>query len=127
MPAKKSDEARRSSCPIACSLDLIGDKWTLLVLRDLFLGKARYKDLLASEEAIPTNILAERLLRLQDFGLIAKIAYQDHPPRFEYHLTELGRELGPVLGALAYWGKRRLAGTKLNRSLQAVLSQERNG
>ncbi|HEY2592932.1 MAG TPA: helix-turn-helix domain-containing protein [Chloroflexota bacterium] len=103
---------RRSSCPVACSLDVIGDRWTLLVIRDLFAGKSRYGDFASSAEHIPTNILAERLKRLEAAGLIESTAYSQHPPRFEYHLTERGRALAPVLDAVANWGEEQFPGTQ---------------
>ncbi|MCC2627743.1 MAG: transcriptional regulator, HxlR family [Thermomicrobiales bacterium] len=83
-------EARRSLCPVACALDVVGDRWTLLVIRDLLGGKRRYGDFLASAEKIPTNILADRLKRLEREGLIARAPYSTRPPRDEYHLTPEG-------------------------------------
>jgi DNA-binding HxlR family transcriptional regulator len=103
---------RRSVCPVACSLDVIGDRWTLLVIRDLFGGKRRYGEFLSSPEGIPTNILAERLKRLESAGLVASAQYSEHPPRSEYQLTERGRGLLPVLDALADWGLEQFPGTK---------------
>jgi DNA-binding HxlR family transcriptional regulator len=103
---------RRSQCPVACSLDVIGDRWTLLVIRDLFAGKHRYGEFLSSPEGIPTNILAERLKRLESAGLVASVPYSEHPPRFEYQLTERGRELRHVLDALATWGLEQFPGTR---------------
>jgi DNA-binding HxlR family transcriptional regulator len=103
--------ARRSPCPIAGALDLIGDRWTLLVIRDLlFYDKHRFAEFLASPEAISTNILAERLDRLERGGLIERRRYQAHPPREEYHLTARGHDLLPVLRELIGWGKRHVAG-----------------
>lgn len=114
----------RSTCPIACALDLIGDRWTLLVLRDLFLGKSKYGELLESKEGIPTNILAERLIRLQASGLIEKSEYQSNPPRFAYGLTDKGKDLRQVLGSLAMWGKRHVPAAKMNETLRATLQQK---
>ncbi len=110
---------RRSRCPIACTLDLLGDKWTLLVVRDLlFTKRVRFGDLLASPEKIPTNILADRLRRLSDAGVVEKRPYQDRPERFEYHLTERGRDLFDVLAAMIRWGGDNVPGT-------AQLSEEK--
>ena len=103
--------SRRSSCPVACTLDLVGDRWTLLVIRDLLTGSKRYGDLLASEEHIPTNILAARLKRLERAGLLERVAYSDHPPRYDYRLTPKGRGLGRAIDALATWGLAHVAGT----------------
>ena len=101
---------RRSDCPIACTLDLIGDRWTLLIVRDLFRGKRRFSEFLASDEGIKTNILTERLKRLERVGLVQRVSYQAHPPRYEYHLTPAGHELSPVLGAIFTWGRAHIAG-----------------
>ena len=102
--------ARRSGCPIAGTLDLLGDKWTLLVVRDLmFYGKSRFNELQASPESVPTNILADRLRRLEEGGLVRKARYQTNPSRYEYLLTPKGAELIPVLREMISWGKRYLA------------------
>src|SRR5581483_2434864 len=66
---------RRSNCPVACALDVVGDRWTLLLIRDLLLGKTRYGELAASSEHIPTNILADRLKKLERYGLITSRLY----------------------------------------------------
>ncbi len=102
----------RSLCPVANALDLLGDRWTLLVVRDLFAGKSRFGDFLESAEHIPTNILTERLRRLQAAGLIEAVPYSAHPPRHEYRLTERGRGLAPVLDAVAEWGLAQYPGTR---------------
>jgi DNA-binding HxlR family transcriptional regulator len=102
---------RRSSCAVACTLDLLGDRWTLLIVRDLLAGKTRYGEFLASEEKIPTNILAERLKRLEQERLVERIPYRTRPPRAEYHLTEEGRQLGGVLDAMATWGMAHFPGS----------------
>jgi len=102
----------RSRCPVACSLDVLGDRWTLLVIRDLFTGKSRFGEFMTSPEHIPTNILAERLKRLERAGVIASTPYSQHPPRLDYHLTERGRELGPVVDAIANWGLVQFPGTR---------------
>lgn len=101
----------RSACPVARTLDLVGDRWSLLVIRDLLVGKKRYGDLLASDEHIPTNILAERLKRLEQAGLLERVPYSQHPPRFEYRLTAEGRGLGRAVDALATWGLGHFPGT----------------
>lgn len=109
--ARARDGPRRSTCPVACALDVVGDRWTLLVIRDLLVGKRRYGDFLASPEGIPTNILAERLKRLEGAGLVSRVPYSERPPRVEYHLTAAGRDLGCVVDALAAWGLERFPGT----------------
>lgn len=109
-PAPRID--LRSPCPIAAALDLIGDAWTLLVIRDLlFFGKHRFADFLASPEGISTNILAERLKRLEERGLVERRRYQERPPRYEYYLTPRGHDLQPVLRELIKWGQAHVPGT----------------
>src|SRR5579862_1405170 len=83
----------RSMCAIANSLDILGDKWTLLVVRDLLHGKRTYGELAHSPEGIPTNILADRLKRLEGAGIIAGTPYQERPVRYAYALTPKGRAL----------------------------------
>ena len=102
----------RSTCPIAGALDVLGDRWTLLVIRDLLLGKSRYGDFLDSPESIPTNLLADRLKRLTEHGVIVKRAYQRHPPRYEYQLTRKGRDLGKVIREIVRWGESHLPNTR---------------
>jgi DNA-binding HxlR family transcriptional regulator len=112
----------RSPCAVACTLDLVGDKWSLLVVRDLLSGNETYGELQNSPEGIPTNILADRLKRLEEAGLIAKSAYQEHPVRYAYELTEKGKALNNVLLALVRWGKKHIPGTRTleNRALHSV-------
>jgi DNA-binding HxlR family transcriptional regulator len=117
----RSASARRSACPVACSLDLLGDRWSLLIIRDLFRGLTRYGEFLASPEGIPTNILADRLKRLEEGGLIHSEPYQQNPPRHAYTLTPKGAELKPVLGALAMWAMRHLPRTQPDKELLATL------
>jgi DNA-binding HxlR family transcriptional regulator len=95
---------RRSRCPVSCTLDLVGDRWTLLVVRDLVRGKHRYSEFLASPEGIPSNILADRLQRLRRKGIVRATRYSSHPPRVEYHLTAKGEDLRPILRAMVEWG-----------------------
>jgi DNA-binding HxlR family transcriptional regulator len=111
-PEAEAPKFLRSPCAVASSLDLVGDKWSLLVIRDLLRGLSKYKALQNSPERIPTNILADRLKRLEEAGLIAKTAYQEHPVRFAYRLTEKGKGLREVLGAFARWGKAHIPGTR---------------
>jgi DNA-binding HxlR family transcriptional regulator len=107
-----SPTAMRSACPISNALDLLGDKWTLLVIRDLlFFGKRRFNELQSSAEGIPTNILSDRLRRLEEHGAIVKVLYQTRPQRHEYHLTPKGADLLPVLRAMIEWANRHLPGT----------------
>src|SRR5438046_904175 len=105
-------QPRRSTCPVACALDIVGDRWTLLVIRDLVAGKQRYGEFLESPERIPTNILADRLKRLQHEHLIKALPYSAHPRRYEYALTDEGRALGRTLTVLADWGEAHFPGTR---------------
>jgi len=102
----------RSDCPIACALEILGDKWTLLIVRDLLHGKKRYGDFQNAPESIPTNILAERLKRLESAGLVEKAPYQNNPVRYEYSLTKAGMELKVILIGIAEWGNRNIPGTR---------------
>jgi DNA-binding HxlR family transcriptional regulator len=102
--AKKGAAPRRSPCPVAYSLDIFGDRWTLLVVRDLFFGRTRFKDFAASPEGIPTNILTERLERLLARGIIEQIPAEDGTKRLAYRLTKKGKALGRVLRAMREWG-----------------------
>ncbi len=114
MPAARRpapSPTRRSPCPVAGALDLLGDKWTLLVVRDLFAGMKRYGEFAGGMEKIPTNLLADRLKRLTVAGLVTSSAYQDNPPRHEYALTPAGEALRPVMQELVNWGRRHLPGT----------------
>lgn len=109
----QSVHLKRSICPITSLLDVVGDKWTLLVIRDLFLGKRQYAEFIDSKEKMATNILAERLRRIEEFGLVTKSPYQTNPLRFEYSLTEKGKALEPILNEMARWGLHYIKGTKL--------------
>lgn len=109
--ADRAEHEFRSSCAIARTLEIVGDKWTLLIVRDLMWhGRHRFQALQSSAEHIPTNILSERLKRLQDWGLVQRDAYQDRPVRYEYHLTKAGKSLEPVLLEIMEWGHARLGG-----------------
>jgi DNA-binding HxlR family transcriptional regulator len=120
---KQSKSLARSVCPIANTLDLIGDKWSLLVVRDMLHGKSTYGELLDSPERIPTNILADRLRRLEEAGVIASSAYQERPVRYAYSLTKKGAELGEILLALVHWGKKHIPGTWTYRESGSRLEQ----
>lgn len=96
--------ARRSPCPVACALDLVGDRWTLLIIRDLILGRTRFRDFAASPEGIPTNILTDRLQRLLEHGIIEHVPADDGSKRLAYVLTEKGAALRPILAAMRDWG-----------------------
>ena len=93
----------RSGCPIATTLDLVGDRWSLVIIRDMMNGKARFGDFLTSPERITTSVLAERLNRLEAVGVIESRMYQANPPRNTYHLTEMGLAMRPILQEICRW------------------------
>jgi DNA-binding HxlR family transcriptional regulator len=95
-------------CPVAKTLEVVGDRWTLLVVRDLLDGPRRFRDLQAGLPGLAPNILSERLKLMEAHALVSRRFYSDHPPRAEYELTAKGRELGVVVGALASWGARHV-------------------
>lgn len=101
---------RRSECPIAGSLDILGDKWTLLVVRDALDGKRRFAEFERSPEGIPTNILTDRLRRLVKAGILSRQQISGSK-RYEYVPTETGRQLRSVLLGLVAWGNQHLADT----------------
>ena len=108
----------RSDCPIASTLDVVGAKWPLLLIRAIGLfGKHRNKDFQEADEGIPSNILANRLKQLVELGLVEKRLYQEHPPRYEYHLTKPGRELVPIIKSMAKWGVGNIDGVRLTAPL----------
>ncbi|MDB6005140.1 MAG: yodB [Prosthecobacter sp.] len=112
-PLGKPSSSRRSPCPVACVLDLFGDRWTLLVIRDLMLGRSRFKDFVSSPEGIPTNILSDRLERLLEAGIVRQIPASDGGKRMAYELTEKGEALRPILKSMRDWGLSWEAGTKI--------------
>ncbi|MEP4485985.1 MAG: helix-turn-helix domain-containing protein [Halioglobus sp.] len=107
----KWHELAEQQCSVARSLAVIGDRWTLLVLRDLFLGVKRFESLRDSL-GISRTILSDRLNLLESEGVLSKHAYQDRPVRHEYHLTQKGIDLYPVLMTIVAWGDKHYAGEK---------------
>jgi DNA-binding HxlR family transcriptional regulator len=99
----------RSGCPIAGALDLLGDRWTLVVMRDLLTGKRLYTEFLDSPEGISTNILADRLRRLEEWRIVERTLYSERPRRYAYAVTRKGADLLPTLQAISRWGNRYLA------------------
>jgi DNA-binding HxlR family transcriptional regulator len=95
-------------CPVAKTLEVVGDRWTLLVVRDLLGGARRFHDLQAGLPGLAPNILSERLKLMEAHALVSRRFYSEHPPRAEYELTAKGRDLGVVVGALASWGARHV-------------------
>ncbi len=121
MPKKKAAKSarppavapsRRSPCPVACALDVFGDRWTMLIVRDLVLGRGRFKEFSASPEGIPTNILSDRLVRLLEHGVIEHIPADDGTKRLAYRLTQKGCALRPILKAMRDWGLKWVEGAE---------------
>ena len=103
---------KRSDCPLSCTLDLIGDKWSLLIVRDLLFGSSRYGELLNSGEGIPTNILSQRLKHLELAGIVERQDSTQPRSRYDYRLSEAGLKLAPAVRALAEWGRSEIADTR---------------
>jgi DNA-binding HxlR family transcriptional regulator len=103
---------KRSDCPLSCALDRIGDKWSLLIVRDLLFGRSRFGELLNAGEGIPTNILSQRLKHLEQAGIIERRPSATPRSRYDYRLTETGLKLATAVRALAEWGRSEIAGTR---------------
>jgi DNA-binding HxlR family transcriptional regulator len=130
----------RSQCPISLALDVIGDRWSLLIVRDLvFANKRHYRELLRSDEGISSNILAERLARLVDVGVLSRTDDPTHKQKAIYSLTPMGIDLLPIVAQLGIWGRKYLpvtpetgaraeqlekGGAALLRKLQAELRRQ---
>jgi len=99
----------RSGCPIASTLDLVGDRWTLVIVRDMLNGKQRYSEFLDAPERITTNILADRLGKMEAAGLISRSPYQTRPKRHAYALTPKGLALHPILREMCIWAGHHIA------------------
>ena len=108
----KKTKHKRSPCPVACTLDLIGDKWTLLIIRDMLCGKRFYKDFCSSPEKIATNILADRLEKLVEHKIAEKWIPDAEFGREAYRLTAKGESLKSVLESVARWGLSNIEGTE---------------
>jgi DNA-binding HxlR family transcriptional regulator len=100
-PATRTPTPRH--CSVAGALEVVGEKWSLLVIRELFLGSRKFNDIAANTGA-PRDVLTVRLRRLEELGVIERRAYSEHPPRHEYVLTAAGKDLRPVIMALKEWG-----------------------
>lgn len=105
--SNKPLQAELQTCPVARTLEIIGEKWTTLILRDLFLrGTVRFQELQASLPGLSPATLSARLKTLEAQGIVEQRFYSDHPPRAEYFLTDKGKSLGPILQALRDWGTK---------------------
>ena len=108
---KTVERPRPRDCSIARSLEVVGEKWSLLALREVFLGVRRFDQIVARTGA-PRDVLTARLRTLVEAGVLERVQYNERPPRFEYHLTQAGRDLQPVLLTLMEWGNRYLSDGK---------------
>ena len=114
----------RSLCPINLALEIFGDRWSLLIVRDLmFAGKRHYRELLQSEEGISSNILAERLGKLVEAGILTKEEDPSHKQKAIYSLTPMGVDLLPVLANIGIWGRKYLPVTKESGANAAALEK----
>lgn len=105
------DQLEQESCSLTRTLSVIGDRWTVLILRDCFLKVRRFEDF-HSRLGIARGILANRLQKLVDAFVLAKLAYQENPTRYEYRLTDKGRDLYPIIMSMVHWGDTHMAGKK---------------
>ncbi len=122
------ERRHQSHCPIAFALDIFGDHWSLLILRDLiFKGKRQYKEFLNSEEAISTNILADRLMRLEDRGLISKRDDPTNKKQFLYLPTEKGLDLIPVMLEIVRWSAKHDPKTATPKEFLNRLNKDTKG
>ena len=103
------EDLSEEPCSMARSLAILGDRWTLLILRDAFLKVRRFDDFQKSL-GIARRVLTERLQKLVDAGVLKKVPYQENPERFEYRLTQMGLDLHPVILSMIHWGDKYFAG-----------------
>jgi DNA-binding HxlR family transcriptional regulator len=96
------------TCPVARSLEFLGERWTLLLIRDLLAGPRKFQDFSASLDGVAPTVLSRRLKLLETHGIVSRRLYSEHPPRAEYALTDRGLELRPVVRAMGIWGARHL-------------------
>ncbi len=109
--ARTTRRESRSPCPIATTLDILGDRWSLVIVRDMMLGKKRFAEFLDSPEAITTSVLSDRLSAMESSGLVERKPYQKRPPRYEYLLTDKGQALLPVLQEVCRWANKTMPDT----------------
>ncbi len=122
----KIEHKNRTGCPVACSLDIIGDHWSLLVIRSLmFKGVHEYKDMLKEEEQISTSILTNRLKKLETEGLISAMTHPESKRRKLYYLTEMGKDLLPMMTEMVLWASKNLSELlAIPEDLKALLNND---
>ena len=124
----KPDQIRRSSCPVSCALDIFGDRWTLLVIRDIiFKQKRHFGDFLTSPEKIASNILSDRLKKLEDCDIVLRRPDPANARRIIYTLTEKGFDLVPAILELLRWGVKHDPASDAHENLIQRLEQDRAG
>lgn len=101
-------ETYKLPCNIAQSLNIIGDRWTLLIIHEILIGHTTFNEIKKALDGISSNLLSERLKYLEESALITTALYSDHPPRYEYTLTQSGRDLEQVFRAIIVWGRQHL-------------------
>jgi len=121
-------DSMRSQCPLANGLEVLGDKWTLLIIRDLmFTNRREFGHFLQAGEGISTNILAERLDRLQCYGLISKAPHPHHGKKYVYTLTDKGLKLAPVIFEFTLWASDEIDNTFVPPVILKMLKNDRDG
>lgn len=119
---------KRSDCPISCSLDIWGDKWSLLIIRDLMLAKeCTYGDFLKSGEGIATNILASRLQALEENGVIEKLAHPDSKAKVLYKLTRKGIDLAPIMVEIHLWADKYFTLRADKKAMSKAMKKDKAG
>ncbi|MES3017988.1 MAG: helix-turn-helix domain-containing protein [Bacteroidota bacterium] len=118
-------DRKRSDCPISCSLDIFGDKWSLLIIRDMmFFNKSTYGDFLKSAEGIATNILASRLLGLEESKLIEKLEHPDSKAKVLYRLTQKSIDLLPIIVEIHLWADKYF---EIHADIKTMIKEAKNG
>lgn len=121
-------EKKRSECPISCSLDIFGDKWSLLIIRDMmFFQKSTYGDFMKSDEGIATNILASRLQSLEENNLIVKLNHPDSKAKVLYKLTEKGIDLLPIIVEIQLWAEKYFPLSADIKAMVKEAKKDKNG
>ncbi|MBL4599994.1 MAG: helix-turn-helix transcriptional regulator [Rhizobiaceae bacterium] len=125
---KKLENKRQTGCPVTFGLDTFGDKWTLLIIREMMLkGMKTYSDFLAADEGISTNILADRLKHLENEGVIEKARDPENGRSFTYSLTEKGYDLAPILLEIVTWSGKHDHGPNARTSVLKKIQNDREG
>jgi DNA-binding HxlR family transcriptional regulator len=115
----------RSNCSISCALEIVGDKWTLLIIRDIIIGKSRsFGEFRNSPEKIASNILSDRLDKMVSNGILNKKSNKENKLKFDYTLTKMGEELEPIIIAISKWGAQSIKGTISAQEQQQLMKRE---